>query len=388
MNDYNLKNTKSRAMMIIALLFFTFLFCGCKGEVERVGEESGSASGVASAEVSGDITDASADTAEDGSYSFTIAVAGDINFDENWGTMQYYNEQENGIYDCVDQTLLDQMNAADIMLINNEFSYSTNGSPMDGKYYTFRANPDRVEILKQMGVDIVTLANNHVYDYGEQAFEDTLTTLDETEIKHVGAGNNLEEAMEPVYYEVDGKTVAFVAASRAEKNVLTPEAGEDTSGILYCYDPTLLCEEIAEAKEHSDFVIAYVHWGTEYSNDFDSTQETTGQQYLDAGADVVIGAHPHCLQGIEYYNGKPIVYSLGNFWFNEKRLYTTLLKLNISGNAQDSQIEVQLVPALQSDYQTTYLSDPEQQTQFYDFMKNISVGISIDENGVVTESSN
>lgn len=114
---------------------------------------------------------------EDGAYDFTICFAGDINLDENWYTTQYLNTCDNGIYDCIDKELIDAMNAADIMWLNNEFTYSTRGSAMPGKAYTFRANPERVEVLDILGVDIVGLANNHVYDYGEEAFLHTLDTM-------------------------------------------------------------------------------------------------------------------------------------------------------------------------------------------------------------------
>ena len=123
-----------------------------------------------------------------------------------------------------------------MMWINNEFTYSTNGSPMDGKAYTFRADPSRVEIIKELGVDVAGLANNHIFDYGAEAFADTLDTLNNAEISYVGAGRNKQEAMAPLYIEVQGKTIAYVAASRAEKNIMTPEATEDSPGILRCYD--------------------------------------------------------------------------------------------------------------------------------------------------------
>src|SRR5690554_3593985 len=168
-------------------------------------------------------------------FDFVLSFAGDINFDENWATMKYYNTAENGIYDCISPELIELMKEADIMCLNNEFTYSTGGTPLKGKAYTFRAHPSRVEILKEMGVDIVSLANNHAYDYGPQSLIDTMATLKEAGISYVGAGHNIDEAMEPAYFEVDGKTIAYVAASRAEKNKMTPQATMDSPGILRCY---------------------------------------------------------------------------------------------------------------------------------------------------------
>lgn len=322
------------------------------------------------------------------SYDFTLCFAGDVNFDENYFPIQYYKDCENGIKDCISADLIQTMQDADIMCLNNEFTYSTGGAPLENKAYTFRADPSRVEILKEPGVDLVGLANNHVYDYGKQALLDTFDTLDNAGIPYVGAGHTLTEAMQPVYMTVDGKTIAFVAASRAEKNKMTPQATETEPGILRCYDTELFLQEIQKAKENADFVIAYVHWGTEYSYDLEDVQLTTGKEYLDAGADAVIGAHPHCLQGMEYYNGKPIIYSLGNFWFNEKTLDTMLLQLHFSGDDDSQQLELKVIPAIQSECRTTGVLDPQEQEQIFQFLEDISVNIEIEEDGMVRETQN
>lgn len=129
--------------------------------------------------------------------------------DENWGTTAFLDSQPGGIKDCISSELLEHMNQADIMCLNNEFTYSTRGEKMPGKQYTFRANPDRVKVLEEMGVDIVKLSNNHTFDYGSQSLLDTIETLDNAEIEYFGAGRNLKEAMTPVYIEVDGKKVAL-----------------------------------------------------------------------------------------------------------------------------------------------------------------------------------
>jgi len=320
-----------------------------------------------------------------GEYDFTLCFAGDINLDENWCTTQYLNRRENGIADCISSELISYMQEADVMCLNNEFTYSTEGSPLEGKLYTFRAKPERVEVLKTLGVDLVKLANNHVYDYGKQALLDTFTTLEDAGIKYMGAGRNLGEAMTPVYMELDGKTVAFVAASRAEKNKMTPQATEDRPGILRCYDTELFRQVIAEADANADFVVAYVHWGTEYSYKLEEAQLTTGKEYLDAGADVIIGAHSHCLQGMEYYDDKPIIYSLGNYWFNEKTLDTMLLQLHFYGNDGEENLQVKVIPAVQSKYTTTYVADALEQERIYSFLEEISVNVEITEEGIVQE---
>lgn len=348
------------------------LIAGGQGALTPASDASTSASGTGSD--------------EDKGYDFTICFAGDINLDENWGTTQFLDTQENGIYDCISEELVETMQAADIMCLNNEFTYSTGGSPLPGKVYTFRAKPERVEVLHQLGVDAVTLANNHVYDYGKEALLDTFEVLEEAEIPYFGAGRTLEDAMKPLYLEADGKRIALVGASRAEKNKMTPQATETEPGILRCYDTELYLQAIREGKENADFCIAFVHWGTEYSFELEQVQPDTGREYLDAGADAVIGAHSHCLQGMEYYDGKPIIYSLGNYWFNEKTLDTMLLQLHFTGSDGDGQLEVQVIPAVQAGYRTTWAAEVEEQRRIYDFLESISLNVEISDEGIVSRA--
>ena len=318
----------------------------------------------------------------DTSFDFTIDFAGDINFDANVSVTKHMDTKENGILDCISPELVEEMNRADLMCLNNEFTYSERGEKLVGKKYCFRARPDRVENLKLLGVDIVKLANNHVYDYGKDAFLDTLEVLKGADIAYMGAGENLEEATTPVYREIQGKTVAFVAASRGEKNIFTPQATEDSPGILRCYDPSFFLEVIKEARENADIVLAYVHWGTEYSTVLEEAQIETAKLYLDAGADAIIGAHTHCLQGLEYYDGKPIFYSLGNFWFNNKTLDTMLLQLHFIGDDDGFQIVPKIFPAVQSGCETI-LAEGEERERIFQALEEISIGVQIDEEGIV-----
>ena len=322
-------------------------------------------------------------------YDFVLSFAGDICFDESCDVMQDYIRQGEKLENNISEELLELMREADVCWINNEFAYSGRGEPLENKMYTFRADPERAVMLQEMGVDIAGLANNHVYDFGPEAMTDTLDTLRQAGIDYVGAGENLEEAMTPVYKEIDGRKIAYVAASRAEKYKMTPQATESEAGILRCYDTELFLEEIREAKKQADYVIALVHWGTEYSAELEDVQMSTGRDYIDAGADIVIGAHPHCLQGIEYYQGKPVIYSLGNFWFNSKSLDTMLLQLHFSGDDDTfgitpEHVEVQIVPAKQEACRTRML-EGEEARGLFDYLEGISMGVEIDDSGVVRE---
>ncbi len=324
-------------------------------------------------------------TEDPNKYDFTLCFAGDISLADDAVTTAKLAENGNDISKCISPELLDMMKAADVMCVNSEFTFTTRGQTIPGKLYSFRGNPERVSVYKDMGVDLALLANNHAYDYGEISLLDTIDTFNKADIKYFGAGKNLDEAMSPVYFEIDGKTVAFVAASRAEKNQKTPQATEDSAGILRCYDPTLFIEAIKEADANADFVIACVHWGTEYSTVLEDVQLETGKQYLDAGADAIVGSHSHCLQGMEYYNGKPIIYSLGNYWFNNKTLDSMLLKLHFSGDSNNQSLEVSMVPAIQSGSTVSIVKDAAEQERIYAHVEKISINVEIDENGVVTE---
>ena len=348
---------------------------GTENEAEIVGNENMVTEEVSETETEPEIT---------GVYDFTLCFGGDISLDENAVTTAQLDASEGDISKCISSELIEIMQEADIMCLNNEFTFSNNGAPMNGKMYTFRAKPERVSVLQDMGVDIVQLSNNHVYDYGKQALLDTFATLENAGIDYFGAGHNLEEAMQPVYYTLDDKVVAFVGASRAEKYKMTPQATNMEPGILRCYDTELFLQAIAEADENADFVIAVVHWGTEYSYDLEDVQLTTGKAYLDAGADVIIGGHSHCLQGMEYYQGKPIIYSMGNYWFNDKILDSMLIELHFSGNDEEQNLEVKMIPAIQTHAMTNWVDETERE-RIFEFMESISVNVEIDEEGIVRE---
>ncbi len=318
-------------------------------------------------------------------YDFTFCFAGDTSLADDAVTMAALEENGGDLSKVISPELLQIMNDADVMCINSEFTFTTRGEKTAGKLYHFRANPDKVSIYKEMGVDLAMLANNHAYDFGEISLIDTIDTLAGADIDYFGAGKNLEEAMKPVYYEIDGKTIAFVSASRAEKNLKTPQATEDGAGILRCYDTELFLQVIKEADANADFVIACVHWGTEYSTVLEDVQLTTGKEYLDAGADVIVGSHSHCLQGMEYYDGKPIIYSLGNYWFNNKTLDSMLLNLHFYGDDNEQHLEVSMVPAIQSDSKVQIVTDPDEQERIFKHVEKISINVEISPEGIITE---
>lgn len=312
----------------------------------------------------------------------TITFAGDILFDSNYAVMSTMLQNGGDISNAIAPELIQEMRDADIMMINNEFPFSDRGTPTDGKQFTFRAKPSYVSYLDELGVDLAALANNHAYDYGEDAFLDTITTLEEAGITYVGAGRNLAEARRPVYYIIDNMKIAFVAATQIEKSDYpdTRGATDSSAGVFRCWNGDDLLETVTEAKENSDFVIVYLHWGTENAEDIDWAQEKQAPEVAAAGADLIIGDHPHCLQKIDVVQGVPVIYSLGNFWFNSKTVDTGMVKVALNSDGLQS---YQFIPCLQSGCRTTLL-DGEEKERVLAYMRSISGNVQIDADGYVT----
>lgn len=288
------------------------------------------------------------------------------------------NYDSNGINGVLSEELQSEMQNADIAMVNEEFPFSTRGTQAEDKQFTFRVAPDYVKILQEMGIDVVTVANNHALDYGIEALTDTFQTLDDAGIAYVGAGNDLERASRPYVTKIAGKTFGFLAASRVIPEV-SWNIDNKQPGMLCTYDSAELCEAIRKTKESCDYVVVYVHWGIERENTPQDYQRQLGKAYIDAGADLVIGAHPHVLQGIEYYNGKPIVYSLGNYIFNQEIGSTVLLKTTVT---PENETTLQLIPAYASGAKTQKMQQ-EDGAELYQFMEGISYGVSITEDGKV-----
>lgn len=311
----------------------------------------------------------------------TITFAGDILFDPHYSVMASLLQNGGNIANGIAPDVIAEMRSADIMMLNNEFPYSDRGTPTPEKQFTFRASPSAVSYLNDLGVDIVSLANNHAYDYGEEALVDTLQYLKEANIPYVGAGMNAQEASAPVYFIINNMKIAFVSATQIERldNPDTKEATEISPGVFRCWNGEKLMQKVQEAKAESDFVIVYVHWGTENQEETDWAQNKQAAELVEAGADLIIGDHPHILQKIEMINGVPVIYSLGNFWFNSKTIDTGMVKVTLSEEGLQS---FQFIPCQQSNCRTTLLSG-EEKARVLGEMRRMSGGMQIDTEGYV-----
>lgn len=205
------------------------------------------------------------------------------------------------------------LKAADITIGNLETPLSNRGAPVKNKAFTFRSSPKSTAGLTSAGFDIVSLANNHTLDYGRVALRDTVSTLRNADIGFAGAGTNKTEARRPYIFETKGARVAYLAFSE-----ITPAnyaATSDRSGTAYTQDISAITKAVKKAKKQADYVVVSMHWGVEKEYSPTGRQVSEGRAIIRSGADVVLGHHPHRIQGIEYYKNGLIAYSLGNFVF-------------------------------------------------------------------------
>ena len=188
--------------------------------------------------------------------------------------------------------------------------------------------------------------------------------------------------MTPRYFTVDGLTIGYVACTRAEKYILTPEAGTDSPGVLRCYDPELAVQVIEEASSQCDYLVVYVHWGTEYSTQLEQAQTDLATLFAEAGADLIVGSHPHILQGAGWRGDVPVLYSLGNFWFNMETVDTALLTVTLTGPGAEN-ATVRLIPCIQTGGRTSVLTDEGEKARILDHLNSISESGWFDADGVL-----
>jgi poly-gamma-glutamate capsule biosynthesis protein CapA/YwtB (metallophosphatase superfamily) len=244
------------------------------------------------------------------------------------------------------KTILEWLGVADITFGNLETTLAKKKQYHHARptSYRFRADPSNAEGLRRLGFDVVSLANNHVLDYGDEAFIETLESLDKAGVKHVGAGLSLREALTPAKFTVGKERIGFLGfatvypiigaaatdrlgvASIRNKIIYEFESPRLPTDLRPGYtkppkiieqameeDVKSICKIIQRAKKNSDFLVVSIHWGREYDDVPSEGQRKLGHEIIDSGADMVIGHHPHTAQAIEVYDGKYIFYSLGNF---------------------------------------------------------------------------
>lgn len=202
---------------------------------------------------------------------------------------------------------------ADYRIGNLETAVASLGKPHPNKIYNFRAAPDSLRVLRGR-FDAVALANNHSGDYGQAAFLQTMELLDAAGIHRFGGGRNLAEAHRPLWIERKGLKIAVLSYNEYKPRSFA--AGPDWPGIAWSEDSRVVADIHAARAAGADIVIPFMHWGWEMEGRADARQRQLARLMIEAGADAVVGGHPHVTQDIEYIAGKPVIYSLGNFVFD------------------------------------------------------------------------
>lgn len=244
----------------------------------------------------------------------SIAAVGDIMLGEV--TPQYMQQYGIGYpFDSTRQILAE----ADLTMGNLEAAFSNSGTRFDKKF-TFKVPPKYAPSLLLAGIDVVTLANNHILDFGLEALKNTIATLDSLGIAHCGAGVTYQEAIKPAVLERNGYRIAVLGYS-----LTFPEefwANSHHGGTVFPHEH-LLKRSIQQCDTLADLTIVTFHWGAELANYPKDYQKQIAHKSIDYGADLVIGHHPHVLQGLEIYKNRLIAYSLGNFTFSSYSRKTT-----------------------------------------------------------------
>jgi poly-gamma-glutamate synthesis protein (capsule biosynthesis protein) len=242
----------------------------------------------------------------------SIAVTGDVMFARKMpNVLSLDSSPFSGVADVIENV--------DLLLINFENAATTSGDALKGDV-PLKCDPSYVPLAKANNVTVAALSNNHALDYGVTGMEDTISNLKSADITPMGAGNTEDEAHASVTKEVNGRKITILNYMDSENFAeysqdVMPYADGDNPGYS-AYDSEDAKKQISEHND-SDLIIAYMHFGNEYSNSPNENQVKIAHELIDNGADIVLGSHPHVTQGIEMYNGKPIFYSLGNFIFDQ-----------------------------------------------------------------------
>lgn len=245
----------------------------------------------------------------------------------------------------------DFLDKADLVIGNLESPFLKNSKSyqvLTGSF-SFKANPLSVAGLKLANFSLLSLANNHTINQGRQGIIDTIDILQENDINYIGAGLNEEEARKPVIIELSGYNFAFLAYAYPDDNSI---ATENRAGI-----PNMNIEKMKEDIEllketegNIDFIIILMHAGTEYVTEPNWQQKEFARAAIESGADMIVGHHPHWPQIFEFYRDKPIIYSLGNFVFDQMWSEETRQGLLLKMTWQNGLKELELIPTKIYDY--------------------------------------
>jgi poly-gamma-glutamate synthesis protein (capsule biosynthesis protein) len=274
----------------------------------------------------------------------------------------------------------------DLSVLNLESPITTRGTNAEDKQYVFESSPDITPYMAKAGIDVVNLANNHILDKGKDGLLDTFSHLDDNKISYIGAGKNKKSAYTPIYVERKGVKIALLGFSRVLPK-MEWAAGKFSPGVAEMYNPKLALEAVEEARKEAKLVIVVTHWGRERVTKLQDHQKDLAHALVDAGADLVVGSHPHVLQGIEQYKGKWIAYSLGNFIFTKSKTVETweTAVLQVKAN-KDGILSAKLIPYVTGIGQPIPM-EAEQAQKMFKRVEGLSPGVTITSEGEVQSTS-
>ena len=231
------------------------------------------------------------------------------------GDISFRGRCEDKVSEAVFKNVSIFLKKADLVVANLESPLvSTDIIPITGKC-TLRGSIDWAVALKKCGIDLVSLANNHMMDYGDKGLFSTIVALDQAGISYIGAGKNRQVACSPIFREVAGRKIAFLARSSVEVSSHC-FAGIEQPGVAFL-DENELVDSIRKCKIQADLVVVMLHWGMEHYDYPVFRQRQLAERLVSAGADILLGHHPHVLQGEERIGKALVSYSSGNFLFDE-----------------------------------------------------------------------
>lgn len=277
----------------------------------------------------------------------------------------------------------DVIGQSDLLVVNTENPFTTSSNAVKPDV-PLKADPSYIKYVNGTNYTVVSAnANNHVFDYGIDGMQDSIKNLDSANIAHIGAGNNKAEATKPFTMEKNGHNITVFNFMDSENfaeysQEVLPKA-TDTSAGFAAWDDEESPKQIAQAKNNSDFVIVYMHYGNEYSRSPNENQEKISHKSIDAGADAVVGSHAHVTQGVEMYNGRPIFYNLGNFIFDQSNPATHSAYF-INFNITDTNVTATLYPIYINGYLPHYM-DVTDATSFIETLNPQCPDMNIDDNG-------
>lgn len=241
----------------------------------------------------------------------TLLLTGDIMLG---GRFLDYKERQNIDYEYPFRPLKSLFEETDIIFGNLECTLSREGIARRDKSMALYAPPESVSALKYLGFNAVSLGNNHINDYGSQGLDKTTQILKENSLPFFGAGRNLEEAGQELIIAKNNLKIAFLGYTTDEEHVKSVIATSNSAGCVF-YDFSRIANDIERIRNSADVICISLHWGYQYYAYPSPKQVNLAHQIVDAGAHVVIGHHPHVIQGYERYKHGVIFYSLGNFFF-------------------------------------------------------------------------